>query len=227
MLAKKILMTASGIPITSPDHPDVVVYWGMGNISGSNLLDDSPNGVDGVITGATSGTESGDDFLDFSAATDRVDPDAGILGGLTNYECVVILKDEDGNNGGMFEYDWEGGVTQDAGDCILLNEPGSSRVRFIYRDAATAAHTAASTAALTTNTKTVLFFGKDPTDVFLEFGGSRFTDAATTATTASGGESTLGNRDSNAAPFGGKIYTFVVFNRNLTVAERLQWEAFI
>ncbi len=228
MMAKKVMAGSSGVSITSPNHPDNTVYWGMGNISGSTLLDDSANSVSGNIVGATSGTETGDDFLDFSAASDRIDPDAGLMGGLVTWEAVVILKIEDGANGGVFEYDWEGGVTQDQGDVILLNEPASSRMRFLYRQSPpSSVATVTTSAALPASTKVVMFFGVDSSDAFIEFSSTRTTAAATAVTTASGGESTLGNRENNALPVGGKIYTFVLFNRNLTVDERLEWEAFI
>lgn len=41
------------IPIASPTHPDLVAMWTMDNISGSTLIDESPNGNNGLIVGAT------------------------------------------------------------------------------------------------------------------------------------------------------------------------------
>lgn len=48
MLAKKLLMggVGNGVAITDPNHPNLDGMWTMNNISGTTLLDESPNGRD-------------------------------------------------------------------------------------------------------------------------------------------------------------------------------------
>lgn len=45
--------TVAGAAILAFDHPNLVAMYTMDNISGSTLLDESPNNRDGTITGAT------------------------------------------------------------------------------------------------------------------------------------------------------------------------------
>jgi len=55
--------------ITSFTHPDLTAAWTMDNISGSTLIDESPNGYDSVITGATPVSGIIDQALDFSSTS--------------------------------------------------------------------------------------------------------------------------------------------------------------
>jgi hypothetical protein len=201
----------------------------MGNISGSTLNDDSPKGVNGTITGAVSGTETGDDFLDFSTSTDRVNLPNGAMANSPSFEGVFVIKNEDGSNGGLFDYDWDILATKVSGDVILLNEPSSSRVRMLYRPSDPGAPvTIVTTSALSVGVKTVIFFGVSFTGMFLEHGGERVTAVISHSGVPSGtSKCTFGNRGLENATAGGKIYDFAMFNRTLTTAERLEWEASI
>lgn len=99
MLAKKMLMggAGNGVPITSPNHPNLVGFWTMDNISGATLFDETPNNNDGTITGAV--FDSGgiiDGALLFDGINDEVNiPHSSSLnvGGLGNdYSAALWFR---------------------------------------------------------------------------------------------------------------------------------------
>lgn len=54
MMGRKIMAGASGFSITSHNHPNLLALWDMGDtVSGSTLIDLSPNGKDGNMVGPT------------------------------------------------------------------------------------------------------------------------------------------------------------------------------
>lgn len=55
------------------DHPNLLAAYTMDNISGSTLVDESPNGEDGTITGATTTTGQIGNALNFDGSGDYVD----------------------------------------------------------------------------------------------------------------------------------------------------------
>jgi hypothetical protein len=59
-------------PILDPDNPNLVAMYTMDNISGATLFDESPNGNDGTITGATAVPGKIGNALDFNGSTDFV-----------------------------------------------------------------------------------------------------------------------------------------------------------
>lgn len=73
-MARDLLMgsAGNGVGITSPSHPDLVAMYTMDNISGSTLVDESTNGNDGVITGATAVSGKIDNALSFDGVNDVV-----------------------------------------------------------------------------------------------------------------------------------------------------------
>lgn len=72
MARNLIRAAAGGVPITSPNHPDLIAMYTMDNISGATLFDESPNGNDGTITDATAVTGHIGDALDFSTVNANV-----------------------------------------------------------------------------------------------------------------------------------------------------------
>jgi hypothetical protein len=65
--------SADGLdPILDPNNPDLLAFYTMDNISGATLFDESPNSVDGTITGATAVPGQIGNALDFPVATDNV-----------------------------------------------------------------------------------------------------------------------------------------------------------
>lgn len=70
-LARKLQHGGGGeISITSTNHPDLVVMYTMDNITGSTLVDESPNGNDGTIFGATTATGVIGNALSYDGAND-------------------------------------------------------------------------------------------------------------------------------------------------------------
>jgi hypothetical protein len=71
---------SSGVPITSPSHPNLLGMYTMDNISGSTLVDESVNGNDGTISaGVATATGHIGDALDFSANLANVSYPTGII----------------------------------------------------------------------------------------------------------------------------------------------------
>lgn len=74
-LGNRLLLSSAeggGVPITSPSHPNLVVMYTMDNISGSTLVDESPNGNDGTISGATAVSGKIGNALQFTGHPDEV-----------------------------------------------------------------------------------------------------------------------------------------------------------
>jgi hypothetical protein len=97
------MMGSSGIPITSPNHPDLLVMYDMGDtVSGPTLIDLSPNGDDATISGATIVSGHIGDALSFSrAAEDSVTSPATVgtaSGGFSI--CGWLNFDNDGDPAG-------------------------------------------------------------------------------------------------------------------------------
>jgi hypothetical protein len=59
------------VPFLSPLNPDLDAMYTMDNITGSTLVDESPNGNDGAITGATAVPGHIGDALDFDGISDE------------------------------------------------------------------------------------------------------------------------------------------------------------
>jgi hypothetical protein len=59
-------------PILDPDNPNLVAFYTMDNISGATLVDESPNGNDGTITGATAVAGQIGNALSFDGVNDKV-----------------------------------------------------------------------------------------------------------------------------------------------------------
>jgi hypothetical protein len=59
-------------PILDPNNPNLVLFTTMDNISGATLVDESPSGTDGTITGATAVSGKIGNALTFPGALDRV-----------------------------------------------------------------------------------------------------------------------------------------------------------
>jgi hypothetical protein len=67
------LPSAGGLdPILDPNNPNLVLFTTMDNISGATLVDDSPSGNNGTITGATAVSGKIGNALTFPGALDRV-----------------------------------------------------------------------------------------------------------------------------------------------------------
>jgi hypothetical protein len=77
MMARKVMAGSSGVPITSPNHPDLTGYYTGINISGTTLVDESLAANDGVLAGSpvTSGTH-----LVFDGTDDVCVLPSGVLG---------------------------------------------------------------------------------------------------------------------------------------------------
>lgn len=76
-----MLMTAGGILI--PD--DYIAFYTMDNVSGSTLIDESANGYDGTISGATQTS----DYLEFDGVNDYVGGISKFLSGLTAFTISI------------------------------------------------------------------------------------------------------------------------------------------
>lgn len=76
IIANKLLRgvgTVTGVnSILATDNPNLVAMFTMDNISGSTLFDESPNNVDGIISGATAVTGKIDNALSFDGIDDTV-----------------------------------------------------------------------------------------------------------------------------------------------------------
>jgi hypothetical protein len=64
--------TVVPLSIASPAHPNLVAFYTMDNISGSTLIDESPNNEDSTITGALTVTGHIGNALEFNGAPDHV-----------------------------------------------------------------------------------------------------------------------------------------------------------
>jgi hypothetical protein len=60
-------------PILDPNNPNLVAFYTMDNISGSTLVDESPNNRDGFITGATTVAGHIGDALTFNGTSNKVE----------------------------------------------------------------------------------------------------------------------------------------------------------
>lgn len=79
--------------ILSTTHPDLVAMYTMDNISGSTLVDESPNGNDGVITEAVSATGVIGDALSFDGIDDYVSlPTSSVPTGELSFSLWVKFK---------------------------------------------------------------------------------------------------------------------------------------
>jgi hypothetical protein len=80
--------TAGGVPITSPAHPDRLLLYTMDNVSGTTLVDDSPNGNDALIGGGMAfGAGLIDNAMLPDGIDDYVDPPGAVQG--IDLECMV------------------------------------------------------------------------------------------------------------------------------------------
>jgi hypothetical protein len=75
--------------ITDPNHPDLLAFYTMDNISGSTLVDESPNNNDSTIVGATAVSGHLDNALNFTT-NDYVDNGSGALIPTTGDFSVVL-----------------------------------------------------------------------------------------------------------------------------------------
>lgn len=83
---------AAGGSITSFSHPDLIAAYTMDNISGSTLVDESPNGNDGAITGATQVAGHIGNALDFDGASDYVNATAYPGTAINNFGCGIWVR---------------------------------------------------------------------------------------------------------------------------------------
>jgi hypothetical protein len=70
--ARKAMIGRGAVPISSPNHPDLIAMYTMDNVSGATLVDESANSRDGIITGATFVAGHLNNAIDFDGIDDFV-----------------------------------------------------------------------------------------------------------------------------------------------------------
>jgi hypothetical protein len=132
--AKKAMMRPSGIPISSPLHPDLVAMYTMDNISGATLVDESPNNLDGTITGAVAVSGKLGNALRYDGVNDRTDIDTDWDAALgTEYEFnfwMDTLSDVVGTETFLAFTSTTGATTDNLVQCTRTS---AANVRFFLR----------------------------------------------------------------------------------------------
>lgn len=236
MMARKVMAGASGVPITSPNYPDLIAMFTKDNISGATLVNETGNtAYDGTITGATAVSGKIDNALTFNnpddgptAATHYVTI-PNFTDGITEISCCTWVKKDISQQSGIVIGDYKFSTNKRQFAIIFGGALDNYRLDLIVSGNGTGAevlewNSGASLASGTYYFVYVHFIGSSELAISVD-NGTLYTQATsiTSLFNTSGAPMVLGAgwpAATDGLKLTGDVDQTRFFNRSLTAAER-------
>ena len=230
MMARKVMAGASGVSITSPNHPNVIGKWSMDSRSGITVFDSSPLGNDGTKTvgGTFAAGSIGDSLhLDQSPDPEYLNVSVALPTTLSGEYCFYIrYRTTDRTNvGAIFAY-------RDSGNALLqIFQQGGTDIRSQVRGSGGGGLGVVSATLPANNTYTFLALNFSPASrEFFVNGASAGTESTALSGSVSSTKTLLGSFDNGLTIVTGNglmgdIDEVTFFDRKLTLAEIQELDA--